>query len=363
MMKSIKFHIAGLVFIVLGMVACEYSQDVDPVVSPDNYPKITITPAAEYGAVKEGDTIYYNLSIDKTIDRSLTISAQITDGKATEDDFVVSGGTIQPYSTTGTLMIIFEKDYVAEEVENVSLELGLSSLAEKYMVHPSTVNPVFNLAIENYVSDILIVNIGWGMPITGLETVYGETELPNGEVIEWVDTVEVEYDAADYMDFDVMISPAATFDPADPWASDMGNYSAATGNNPEVFEGALSDGEYVLWTDFWYNELYDPEEHEMVSFDDSTLTVAMTANFTRQGTSLDLDVDLTETNVPFVFQPGAVLSYSPTVYSGYAFNGVIAKIVVADGVYTIVNYEDDTVLGAARKSMKARTPRPAALRR
>ncbi len=364
MMKSIKYHIAGLVFVVFGMVACEYSQDVEPVVSPDGYPQVTVTPVEPYSAVKEGDTIFFNVTTNETIDRALTFNVRIVDGNADADDFLSTAGVIAPYSTSSQIMVTFPQDWDAEATENLSFEVGIFSLAEKYIVHPSTKNPVFPLTIENFVSDILTVEIGWGTTITGLETVYGETKLPNGEVIEWVDTVEVEYDAADYMDFDVLISPAATFDPADPWASDMGNTSGATGNNPEVFEGALPDGEYVLWTDLWYNELYDPEEHEMVSFDDSTLTVATTANFVRQGTSLDLDVDLTETNVPFVFQPGAVLSYSPIVYSGYAFNGVIAKIIVANGVYTIVNYEDDTELGAARKStMKARTPRPAALRR
>lgn len=355
--------ILAVTLIIAGFTACEYSQDVEPVMSPDGYPKFTFTPAEEYSNVKEGDTLYFTFTTDKMIDRAMTFRAKVVGGEANDEDFTVAPAIIAPYSTSSELQLIIPQDWDAEPLESASIEFGLFSIAEKYMLHPSTTNPVVNLSIENYVSDMLTVTIGWGQTITGIEVVAGETELPSGAVIEWIDTVAVEYEAGSYMDFDILISPADIFDPADPWASEIGNYSGASANNPEVVEAILEDGEYILWTDLWYNELYDPEVHEFLSYDDSTLTVPMSANFVRQGTPLNLDIDLAEPNIPLVFQPGALLSYSPSVYTGFAFNGVIAKIVVADGVYKIVNYDDDSELGAARKSAKSRTPRPASLRK
>jgi len=351
MKKYLIFNLAALALVLGTFVACEYSQDVDPIVSPDGYPRVTFTPAEAYSAVKEGDTVIYNVSVDKMIDRALTFNAVVAGGEGDEDDFVSTPGVIAPYTSSAQVMVVFLQDWDAEATENISLEFGIFGVAEKYLVHQSTENPVLDLTIENFVSDDLTITIGWEQLVTGMEIIGGEVTLPNGDVVEWVDTVEAEYDAHDFMDFDILISPAADFDPADPWASEIGNYSAATGSNPEVMTVGLEDGEYILWTDLFANALIG-----LYSHDDSTIVVPVNATFERQGTTLNANVVQDDSEAPFAHTPG----YDD---NGIGFNGVIAKIVVEGGVYTIVDYEDETEYGAARKSAKTKTPRPAHLRR
>ena len=112
---------------------------------------------------------------------------------------------------------------------------------------------------------------------------------------------------------------------------------------------ALEDGEYILWADLYSNPL--PET--LISFDDTTDVVTLAANFQRQGTTLNADVLQDEEQAPFV----NTLGYA----EDGNFQGVIAKIVVENGVYKIVDYEDETEYGAARKSAKSKTPRPSFL--
>jgi hypothetical protein len=351
MKKYTIFNLAALALLIGTFVACEYSQDVDPVVSPDGNPKITFSPEKSYTTVKEGDTVIYNMAIDKMLDRALTFTAHVVAGTGDANDFEVTPGVITPYTTTASVMVIFSKDWDAEPTETISLEFGVYSNGEKYLVHPTTVYPILALNVENYISDELIISIGWEQPVLGMEAVEKSVTLDNGQVIDYIDSVENEYDAADMMDFDILISPAGDFDPADPWASEMGNYSAATGANPETMTTTLEDGEYILWADLWVNDLYNT----FYAFSDSTIKVPLTANFQRQGTALNANVLQDEAQAPYAYTPGAD--------DGGGFDGVIAKIVVANGVYTIVDYEDDSEYGAGRKSARELTARPSGIKK
>ncbi|MBN2813376.1 MAG: hypothetical protein JXQ80_04825 [Bacteroidales bacterium] len=354
MKKYLLYNLAALALMMGVIVACDTaSQDVEPVVSPDGYPKYTFTPAEDYANVKEGDTLVFNIVTDKMIDRALTFSAQIIGGDADDHDIVVNNGVVAPYSTAGSMSVIVPQDWDAEATENMTLEFGIYSLAEKYLVHPTMETEVLNFAISNYVSSTLQVTIGWELPVVVRDTVWEELELPNQTVIEYKDTVDIETDAADEMDFDILISPAATFDISDPWASEIGNYSAATGSNPEVLEldtADLEDGEYVIWTDLYANGFY----YYWFVPDGNSTKLPVSALFERQGTALQAVVDQDEAEAPFLTTPG----YD----DGGGFNGVICKLVVENGVFTIVDWEDDSTVGSA-KAAKAKTPRPAHLRR
>jgi hypothetical protein len=351
MKKYLIYNLAALGLIIGTFVACEYSQDVEPVVSPDGYPKLTFTPAEAYSSLDEGDTIYLNVTSDKMIERALTFDVHVVGGDGDDNDILVTQGVIAPYSNDAQVMVIFPQDWDAEPTENISLEFGIYSTGEKYLVHQTTEYPVLDLTVTNFVSDDLTISIGWEKAIKGTEEVGGTVTLPNGVEVDWVDTVEAEYNAADEFDFDILISPADIFDPADPWASEIGNYSAATGANPEVMTVGLEDGEYILWADLYSN----PLAPYLITFDDTTEVVPLSANFKRQGTTLNVDVLQDDEQAPFV----NTLGYD----EDGNFQGVIAKIVVSGGVYTIVDYEDESEYGAARKSARTRTPRPAHLKR
>ncbi|HLO59967.1 MAG TPA: hypothetical protein VK179_14560 [Bacteroidales bacterium] len=344
MKKYTIFNLAALVFFAGTFVACEYSQDTDPVISPDNYPKVTVTPVGDYSALKEGDTIYYTASIDKMNDRALTISARVKSGAANADDFIVSPAIIQPYTTSATMMIIFPTDWDAEPTEDCVLEIGIFSLGEKYQVNPSTVFPTANLTIENYVSPDITVSIGWSGEVSGMEAVEKSVTLDNGVVIDYIDSTEMTYDAADMVDFDVLVSPAADFDPANPWASEIGNYSAATGKNPEEFIAALEDGEYIIWADLWVNDFYNTFYEFLPD-----VKLPVTANFRQQGTALNEDIVQQDSQAPYASTPGADDA------EGGGFDGVIAKIVVANGLYSVEPYVAPSF---ARKNYVEKVNRP-----
>jgi hypothetical protein len=350
MRKSIKYNLLGLALILAGMIACDTAeQDVSPIGSPDGYTKATFTTDFTGGTVDESDTIVYTVTINKTIDRSLTISARIISGTANDDDITVVPGVIEPYKTTAEVMVIFNEDWDAEATETMKLEFGVFSIADRYLLNETTVNPVLNLTLNNVVSGILSVSLDWHADVTVYNIV--DVKVSTGTYSLIVrDTVEVLKNAY-AIDFDMFVSEAVGFDIADPWSSNIVD-AAATGSCPEVFElSGLADGEYVIWTDLWANGLYSVTAPTVFyGFKDATQLALVTTHFTRQGTALDLVVAQDPEMAPTVDTPG----YDD---DGTIFNGYVAKIIVAAGQYTIEDFEGTQ--SGPWKSRADRTPRPA----
>lgn len=143
--------IAGLTFALLSIISCDQaSQEVSPVVSPNDKPLATFTSDLSGNTVTEGDTITYHVSLDKPYEHSLTFSVKILDGTAGENDIESISGTIPAFHTETEVQVIFNADNVPEESETIDLEVGLFSVAEMYAVHPNTVNPTPSLTINNY---------------------------------------------------------------------------------------------------------------------------------------------------------------------------------------------------------------------
>lgn len=332
MKKNILFKLAGLVLLVVGFAACDTAdQDTAPVISPENKPTAVFTPSTSYSTVTEGDTVIYNVSIDKTIDRSLTATARLVEGTIDEDDFVVLPGIIRPYTTSAAVTVIFNQDWDAEDAETVKFEFGVFSVADRYMLHTNTVNPTLDLTINNYVSDVLTITLDWGQEIIVEEIIEKTINVGTYNLVV-EDTVEASYDLADEIDYDIYVSEAASFDITDPYASEIGIYTAATGDSPEKLElSGLDDGEYVIWADLYRN--YVPEDG-FYSLSDSTQKAIITGHFVRQGTDLDLTIVQDSTQAPLIYETG----YSPAATRRYVY-GVIANVIVANGTYTIVDFD------------------------
>lgn len=345
MKNKISYKLIGLALLVVGMVACDTaSQDVSPVISPDGYPVATFTQVkGGTTAVAEGDTILFEVTTDKMIDRAITFNARILEGTANGDDIEITPGVLSPYTTSTTVQVVFLRDWANDDAETIKLEFGAFSIADRYQPNQATVNPVLNLTIANYVSDVLTVEFDWTQNVNVFNII---DVLVNTGTYQTIlrDTVTVKKDAAASEDWDFLISPAATFDLADPWASEIGNYSAATGNSPEVMElSGLDDGEYIIWAELYKNSLRTvTAPTTFYGFADSTQVISVNSNFLRQGTSLDLDVAQDPADLPLVYDNG--------------FDGVIAKVVVASGNYTIVNYEGTTSGPWKKASVKTERP-------
>lgn len=328
MRKHIIYNVLGLAFIVAGMVACDTaSQDVEPVISPDGYPTATIAPVAT--SVSEGNQLIINITTDKMIDRSLTFTFKQTGGTANADDYSVEPAVIAPYTKSAQMVINTEVDYDFAASETIIGEIGVYSIAEKYLLNPATVNPYkLTITINNTVSPELNVTFSW-----------------NADVVIDGDT----YDAADNIDFDFIVCPEAGFDISDPWATEIGIYDAATGSSPEHMTlSGLDNGTYLLVADLYYNDF--------VGYSDGSVKIPIVASFTRQGTSvIDQEVGINPAQMMADNTPG--FDNDP---SG-AYNVVVAKVTVAGDKYTITKW-DNTTIGPF-KSANVNSSRPLNYRR
>lgn len=323
MRKFIKYKVLGVAFIVIGMVACDTaSQEPEPVGSPDGYPVATFVNATGTTVV-EGNSIIYNITIDKTIDRAITFSFRQTGGTATEEDYTTESAVLAPYTKSTQLVIQTLEDFDTDASETIIGEIGVFGIADRYLLNPSTVNPQVTFTITNFVSADLEVSFSWNADVT----FGGET-----------------YDAADYIDFDFYIADAEGFDISDPWANAYADYRAATGSYPESinFEG-YADGTYVLFVDLYYNDF--------VGYSDGSVKIPIVATFTRQGTA----VNGTEVEMdPEEMMPDNTAGFDNDPSGVY--NAAIAKVTIAGGKYTITKY-DNTTIGPF-KSGTPKTPRP-----
>jgi hypothetical protein len=313
MRKYILYKVLGLAFVVIGMVACDTaSQEVEPVISPDGYPVSTIAPVAT--TVMEGENLVVNITIDKMIERSITFTFVQTGGTADDNDYSVEPATLQPYSKS--IQMVFETyvDFDYDASETLVGEIGVYSIADRYLLNPSVENPVdVNFTITNAVSPDLDVSFSWNADVV----IDGTT-----------------YDAADEIDFDFIVCPEAGFDISDPWATEIGIYDAVTGAHPEEMTlSGLDDGTYLLVADLWYNGLLD-----IGSGSDGSVNIPIIASFTRQGTSIvDTEVSMNPADMMPDNTPG------PDNDPSGLFSAVVAKVTVAGDKYTITKYDDSTI--------------------
>jgi|APMed6443717190_1056831.scaffolds.fasta_scaffold39775_2 hypothetical protein len=327
MRKFIGYKIVGLAIIMaIGMVACDQaSQEPEPIGSPDGYPVATFTPSVT--SVTEGDTIIYTISLDKPIDRSITFTLNQTGGTATEEDYIAAPAVLQPYTKSVEMLVITLTDYDTDASETIVGEIGAYSIADKYLLNPSTVNPTpVSLTITNFVADALDVQFSWD---------------------KYINIGGSNYPTATNVDFDFYIADATGFDIADPWANDMGIYTAATGSHPEVMtliaSEDLPDGSYILFADLYTNGF--------AGYGTNT-TIPITAWFTRQGTTLvEFEVPQLEADAMSSEQFG----YADDPQGSW--QAVIAKVTIAGGKFTIFDAHDAN-LGTYKKSGSLKTPRP-----
>ena len=332
MMKNkVLYKILGLALLLVGAVACDTaSQDVEPVISPDGYPMATVAPVAT--TVSEGNQLIINITTDKPIDRSLTFTFKQTGGTADEDDYSVAPAVIAPYTKSTQMVINTYIDYDFTASETIVGEIGVYSIAEKYLLNPATVNPYqLTITINNTVSPELNIDFSWDAEVE----YQGET-----------------YQAADSIDFDFIVCPEVGFDISDPWATEVGIYDAASANHPEHMRiSGLDDGIYLLVADLWFNDF--------VGETDGSVKIPITASFTRQGTSI---IDNQVSQNPAEAISDNTLGYANTTPRGLSpYYAVIAKVTVAGDKYTITKW-DNTTIGPF-KSANVNSSRPLNYRR
>lgn len=222
-----KMKLGGLALLLaVALTGCEYlktaEQEAAPIVSTDDYPVATYTTDFSGNSVTEGDTIMYTITTDKMLDRSITFHATWLDGTADDHDYTYSEAVLAPYSTEVSMMVVFPQEDIIEPDETVQLEIGPISLADKYLLNPTTQNPILDLTIAN-------VNQA-------------------GKV-----TVNMDWNNEDDNDF-VILSDTPTY-PETAWS-----YGGATGAQPETDVSIWDtdpDGNYYVSILDWGNPDFD----------------------------------------------------------------------------------------------------------
>ncbi|MBN1117021.1 MAG: hypothetical protein JXA77_07450 [Bacteroidales bacterium] len=174
-MKQYKIPVLlSIALVVFALSSCEKPQEVADPISPDGYPVVTFTTDFSGTSVTEGDTIIYSISIDKMLDRQLRFAPIILDGTGDDHDIIYNEAAIAPYTTETELMIVFAADDYPEVAETMQIEIGLERLAEKYLVNPSTTNPVLDLTVNNYNDpSVLTIAFEWDGEDNDIDIVAG----------------------------------------------------------------------------------------------------------------------------------------------------------------------------------------------
>ena len=140
------------------MVGCDAEapkQDAAPIIGTDSYPTATFVLTGGTTTVNEksNPVFTYTITFDKPTNRDIDFSFVVLSGNATEhDDYDVVNATVPAFGTTATMKVMIYKDAIVEGTETLSLGIESGpSLANKYLVNPSTVFPTLNLTIQDWI--------------------------------------------------------------------------------------------------------------------------------------------------------------------------------------------------------------------
>jgi hypothetical protein len=135
--------------------SCQEDQDVAPIQSTADYPiaSFTLSGGSTTFNEKSEPVFVYDIVLDKPLLRNVDISAIQVGGTATlHEDYDIVNATILPYTTTGQITIMIHSDAVVEGTETLDLEIITGpSLANKFLLNPSSELPTLSLEINDYV--------------------------------------------------------------------------------------------------------------------------------------------------------------------------------------------------------------------
>ncbi|HBH47939.1 MAG TPA: hypothetical protein DDX98_04835 [Bacteroidales bacterium] len=347
-----KINIAAILSIVvlfISLVGCQnLEQEPEAPISPDGYPKSTLTNDFGGETLTEGDTITYVVKIDKPMDHDITFTAEDISG--TDDhDFTIEGGTIAAYTDSAQMMIIFTRDYEIEGDETYELRVGVLDIGNRYRLNPESTNDLITVTVQNWVSDVLVATFGWEMDVWIDYLIPYEVE-PSGEYANTYDWVDV----------DIFLADAAGYDPANPWANFNPSIYAATGDTPEEMEidfDILADGEYYIFSELFsnglvmINNLSQPAPLD-TTYDVEDVPMYITSTFERQGSFLPFSVVSDETETLTTLNPGI----DDAEWAGEVVNTTLCKLIVDNGIYIIEDINMNEIGRGKINNRDARRP-------
>jgi hypothetical protein len=283
-----------------------------------------IAPLAATQTVNEGNEgkYQYTLDISNPQPVDIYVKVKMKSGTATRgEDFDYDDQLlVKAYSTSVTGNINIISDLAFEPTENFTLEIGGDINISNASIPASTIS----FTITNYLGTSLDMSFDWDLTIDGL------------------------YGTGANIDFDIFVADAAGYNNDDPFATANYNGYAATGDHPEVFSMDLADwadGEYIIFHDLWYNAFVGYGAAADVA-------VPITATFVRAGAfTTEITQDASQT-----INANTTVGYDNGDETGESNNGFIAKVTIANGVFTVTDYTG-TKLASGKTSGSKRTSR------
>lgn len=330
-----QFFISALSLTALLFASCDkadYTNDSTIEVAQDVKGTIAfVAPLQATQTVNEKDAGKYQYTINITEAQPVDIhlAVKLKSGTAIEgEDFTYDHHLIiKAYATSVTGNIAILSDDVFEPTKNFVLEVGGDVNISNAAIPASTIS--FN--ITNYVSDVLDISFAWDKTIDG-------------------------YSTGANIDFDIFVANAAGYDNNDPWATYNDTGYAATGDEPEHLSMDMADwadGEYILFHDLYSNGFYGYGEPANVA-------VPIVATFVRTGAfTTEVTQDPSQT-INANTTNGAVDDNGDS--TGAHHNGFIAKVTIANGVFTITDYSGAKI-ATGKVSGSKKTSKPASIKK
>ncbi len=184
-----KFTLLGILFVLFAFVGCDEpqlaKQDASPIISPDDYPTVSITTS---GDAIEGATKTYTISISNTIDHKITFTPSVIGGTADDHDYApLEAVTIEPYTTSVEFPITLINDFMAEDPETLEIQLEILPVSDRYLLRPGTVLDPISFTFDDYFDPtLLVIYFEWDsgedydMVTWSDTTVYPHTEWGDG---------------------------------------------------------------------------------------------------------------------------------------------------------------------------------------
>jgi|GEM_PF-774931 len=362
-----KFNIflfIGAALLIAALPGCDMEPEVSDPISPDDYPVASFSTDFAGGEISEGDTIVYTITIDKQMDVYIPFDARIIGGTATNDDFEVFGGRVEPYTNETKLYIVAKKDYAADDGATATLEIGAFSVGKRYVLNEKTQNPTLNVTMINYVADYLEMTFAWEKEINIVSNGIYNPDYPTDA-----------YSTYDMVDIDIFISDAEGFDPADPFATFNDFTFAATGDAPEVLDFPLEIGEgsYVFFAELWYNDYaFVDDIKNVIDLNPSDTIVGDTVQYTVEHEDMPITVTVSRQGVfgpvtltqdeEFFFNsatPGA----DNESYDGEVIDVPVCKVTIENGEFIVEQYDGTEVVRGKIEDFIVRSKRPDNLRK
>lgn len=215
-MKKYILSLVSCAVFAAAIVSCTPEQEVAPIVPPTNNSKASISPRGEYANVQEGDTLFFDVTVDKMVKQAIDFSAVFNENSSADaSDIEFISNTLPAYKKSTTIVVVVLADGLAEANEILSFNLNASEdIGYNFQLHPDSDNEVVTVKVSDY-DFTLDFSLG---------------------------TYEGQGMCDLHVDLDIIVSNA-----------DVANYDGATGDCPlETGSFAsLPDGSYDISVDFY----------------------------------------------------------------------------------------------------------------